>query len=197
VDTSSLTIGGREDKDPYLLVLARICADKGQHIAIEVARRAGMQLVLAGKVDSSPDAISYYNDHIEPALDGQNVIHIPNVAGLEKAQLLARAEAMLAPITWPEPFGLSMVEAMVSGTPCIAFNRGAATELVEEVKTGFIVGDVDDMVEAVSWITEIDPFDCAKRARARFSPDAMVHGYVRVYRELVMQSGAAGEELSA
>jgi glycosyltransferase involved in cell wall biosynthesis len=197
VDTSSLTIGSREDKDPYLLVLARICADKGQHIAIEVARRAGMQLVLAGKVDSSPEAATYYRDHIEPAVDGRNVIHIPNVAGLEKAQLLARAEALLAPLTWPEPFGLSMVEAMVSGTPCIAFNRGAVPELVDEGKTGFVVGDVDDMVEAVSWITEIDPFECAKAARRRFSPDAMVQGYVRLYREIVMQAGEKGEELSA
>jgi len=197
VDTSSLTIAGRDEKDPYLLVLARICADKGQHIAIEVARRVGMQLVLAGKIDASPEGVTYFHDHIEPALDGQNVIHIPNVAGLEKAQLLARAQALLAPITWPEPFGLSMVEAMASGTPCIAFNRGAAPELVDEGRTGFVVGDVDGMVEAVSWITEIDPFACAKKARERFSPDAMVQGYLRVYQQMVMQSGEKGEMLSA
>jgi glycosyltransferase involved in cell wall biosynthesis len=112
-----------EEKDDYLLELARINPDKGQHIAIEVAKRMNMRLVLAGKVD--PDAEDYFEERIKPQLNGQ-ISWRENVKGKEKAALLAKAKAMVFPIQWEEPFGLAMVEAMVSGTPVIAFRHGAA-----------------------------------------------------------------------
>jgi glycosyltransferase involved in cell wall biosynthesis len=171
-------------KVPFLLCLARICPDKGQHIAIEVARRSGMRLVLAGKVEASPQATEYFKRQVEPFIDGIQVLHFDNVAGDEKARLLARAHALLAPLQWDEPFGLAMVEAMVSGTPVIAFRRGAAPELVTDGATGFLVSDVDEMVCAVSRIADLDPSSCAANSRVRFSASVMASSYRRLYEKV-------------
>ena len=181
VDTDALRVGPADRNDPYLLCLARICPDKGQHVAVEVARRAGMRLVLAGKVEDIPDANDYFRRAVAPAIDGDRVIHISNVAGEQKARLLAGAHALLAPLQWEEPFGLSMVEAMASGTPVIAISRGAAPELVTEGVTGFLVGDSDAMTNAVEQAGQVDPWACARLARQRFSPAAMADGYAALY----------------
>ena len=183
VDVEALNVLPREDKEPYLLVLARICPDKGQHHAIEVAARAGMRLVLAGKVD--PGSEDYFAEEIEPHLDGKWVTWHHNVSGADKARLLTRATALLAPITWPEPFGLSMVEAMVSGTPTIAFRQGAAPELIDDGRTGFVVDTLDEMVAAVAAAGDIDPARCSLLARNRFSPDVMVDDYLKVYERVL------------
>jgi glycosyltransferase involved in cell wall biosynthesis len=185
VDVDALTVGSTETREPYLLMLARICADKGQHLAIEVARRTGMKLVLAGKIENTRDNLDYYHRQVAPDIDGHDVVHIPNVSGQEKAELLAHATALLAPNTWPEPFGLSMVEAMASGTPAIALNHGAAAELIEDGRTGFVVGDVGAMAEAVRMARQIDPVSCALRARQRFSPEAMVDRYLAIYQRVI------------
>ena len=181
VDSLYITLG----KDPYLLCLARICPDKGQHLAIEVARRAGMRLMLAGKVEDIPEATDYFEQYVAPAVDGDRVVHIENVSGDAKARLLSHASALLAPLQWDEPFGLAMVEAMASGTPVIAIARGAAPELVTEGVTGFLVDDVDGMVAAVSRTTQVDPWRCAEVTRARFGPDAMAAAYLRLYETLI------------
>jgi glycosyltransferase involved in cell wall biosynthesis len=184
VDVDALRVAPRE-KEPYLLCLARICPDKGQHVAIEAARRAGMRLILAGKVEDIPEATDYFEQHIAPAVDGDRVVHLHNVAGDEKAGLLARAHAMLAPLQWDEPFGLAMVEAMASGTPVIAIARGAAPELVTEGVTGFLVSDIDGMTAAVPLAAELDPWACADATRARFSPSAMAAAYLQLYESVI------------
>jgi glycosyltransferase involved in cell wall biosynthesis len=102
---------------------------------------------------------------------------------------------LLAPITWPEPFGLSIVEAMASGTPAIAFNLGAIPELIEEGLTGYVVEDVDAMVDAVRRVREIDPVSCAVRARLLFSPDAMVDSYLEVYRRAMGGTSERQDEI--
>ncbi len=181
VDVGRLVAVRADEKDSYLLCLARICAEKGQHLAIEVAERAGMRLVLAGKVDSSPSGRRYFDEKVRPRIDGDRVHHVDDVGGVEKALLLARAKALLAPIQWDEPFGLAVVEAMASGTPAISMTRGAAPELIEDGLTGFLVRDVDGMTAALGRLAEIDPELCAARARTRFSPHAMVDGYIRAY----------------
>ena len=183
VDVDSLIVTPA-DKGPFLLCLARICPDKGQHVAIEVARRTGMRLVLAGKVEGTPDATEYFKRQVEPFIDGARVRHLNNVAGDEKARLLARAYALLAPLQWDEPFGLAMVEAMASGTPVIAIGRGAAPELVTDGTTGFLVNDVDEMVRAVPRVAELDPAACAAATRSRFSGDVMASAYQRVYEKV-------------
>jgi glycosyltransferase involved in cell wall biosynthesis len=166
------------EKDDYLVELARISPDKAQHIAIEVARQVGCALVLAGKVDDAER--EYFEKEIEPHL-GESVRWIENVAGKEKALLLARARAMLFPIEWEEPFGIAMVEAMASGTPVLATRRGAAVEVVEPGVTGFLADDTDGLVEAYGKLGEIDPRRCAKRAHERFSPARMAEGYESIY----------------
>jgi glycosyltransferase involved in cell wall biosynthesis len=183
----------RGEKEGYLLELARINPDKGQHIAIEVAKRLKMRLVLAGKVD--PDAEDYFEEHIRPNLNGQ-VTWRENVKGREKATLLAKAKAMVFPIQWEEPFGLAMVEAMVSGTPVVAFRHGAAPEVVEEGVTGFLADDADGMVEAIDHLDEIDLDRCAKVAAERFGPARMAAGYMNVYERAIEQAQYSEPPLS-
>lgn len=187
VDIDSLRADS--EKAGYLLQLARICPDKGQHIAIEVAAELEMPLVLAGKIEESRDSQAYFREKVEPHL-GDRVNWVPDVGGRDKADLLSRAEAMLFPLQWDEPFGLAMVEAMASGTPVVAFARGSAPEIIEEGVTGFLVNGVGEMVAACRRLAEIDPARCAEVARDRFSPARMAAGYLEVYR------AAAGEDRS-
>lgn len=174
-----------EDKDDYILELARINPDKGQHVAIEVAKRLNVRLVLAGKVDVG--AGDYFEEHVKPNLNG-NVAWQENVKGREKAMLLAKAKAMVFPIQWEEPFGLAMVEAMVSGTPVVAFRHGAAAEVVEPGVTGYLADDVDGMVEALEHIEDIDLKRCAEFAAERFGPARMADGYLNVYERSIEKS---------
>jgi len=174
-----------DQKHDYVLQLARINPTKGQHIAIEAARRIGVHLVLAGKVDT--DSCEYFEREVKPHL-GDRVTWHENVSGEEKRELLSRAKAMFFPIQWEEPFGIAMVEAMVSGTPVIAMARGAATELVEPGVTGFLVHDVDGLVDAYSHIGEIDLERCVKRASERFGPGRMADGYQSVYERAIDES---------
>ena len=150
--------------------------------ASEVAERVGCQLVLAGKIDE-PDR-EYFETEIEPHL-GDKVRWIENVAGKEKARLLARARAMLFPIQWEEPFGIAMVEAMASGTPVVATKRGATEEVVEPAVTGFLAEDADGLVEAFQRLGEIDPRRCAERAHERFAPPRMADGYEAIFLDEV------------
>jgi glycosyltransferase involved in cell wall biosynthesis len=174
-----------EEKEDYIVQLARISADKAQHLAIEMAQRLDVKLVLAGKVD--PDSTGYFDERIKPHL-GERVVWHENVVGEDKARLLARARAMVFPIQWEEPFGIAMVEAMVSGTPVIAMARGAATELVEPWVTGFLADDLDGLVAAYDFLTEIDLARCVERASERFGPKQMADGYQSVYERAIEES---------
>ncbi len=185
VDIDNLVVGGADTTEDYLLCLARICDAKGQRHAIEVARRTGLRLILAGKIEETPEAAEYHERYVAPAIDGDRVIHIENVCGAEKARLLSRARAYLAPLEWEEPFGLSMAEAEASGTPVIAFPRGAAPEIVVPGVTGALVHDTDEMVDAVRHVEDIDRLGCAESARRRFSPRVMAQNYVRAYRQML------------
>jgi glycosyltransferase involved in cell wall biosynthesis len=174
-----------EEKEDYIVQLARISAEKGQHLAIEMAQRLNVRLVLAGKVGE--DSIRYFEERIKPHL-GERVTWLENVVGEEKAQLLARAKALVFPIQWEEPFGMAMVEAMVSGTPVIALARGAASELVEPGVTGFLAHDLDGMVDAYSCLAEIDLERCVERASSRFGLAQMADGYESVYERAIEES---------
>ncbi|MGH3501970.1 MAG: glycosyltransferase family 4 protein [Nocardioidaceae bacterium] len=170
------------EKRDYLLQLARISPEKGQHIAIEVARKAGLPLVLAGKVDWN--AAAYFEREVEPHL-GPAVRWIPDVGGDAKLDLLAAARAMLFPIQWEEPFGSAMAEAMTSGTPVLAPPRGSAPELVDPGVTGLLCETTDDFAAAVGQLDRIDPSRCAARARERFSSRDMAFAYEDLYRQVV------------
>lgn len=178
-------------RERYLVEVARITPDKGQHLAIQVARRAGRKLILAGKVERTGQGERYFEDEVEPHL-GRAVEYYPNVAGAEKVRLISRAAAGIFPLQWPEPFGLAMAECMVVGTPILALRTGSAPELVEDGVTGFLADDVDGLVQAATRLDEIDPIRCAEVARLRFSPRLMAERYLQVYT-----AGAAGQRLSA
>jgi glycosyltransferase involved in cell wall biosynthesis len=165
----------------YLIEVARITPDKGQHLAVKVAQRAGRKLILAGKVERSGDGLRYFEEQVEPFLS-PTVEYYPNVAGALKTRLISRAAAGIFPLQWAEPFGLAMVECMVAGTPILALRVGSTPELIEEGVTGFLAEDVDDLVEGANRLDEIDRLRCATVARERFSPRHMAERYLAVYR---------------
>jgi glycosyltransferase involved in cell wall biosynthesis len=166
-------------KDDYLLWVGRMCPEKGPHRAIRVARRTGRRLVIAGPVQPGQEA--FFAESIEPDLD-ERITYIGEVGGRRKLELFAGAAAFLMPISWPEPFGMVMVEAMAAGTPVLAFAAGAAPEVVEPGRSGLLVGDEDAMAEAVDQVTDLSPHECRASARERFSPDQIAARYEAVYR---------------
>ena len=179
IDEGELDRTGVEQHD-YLVQVARIHPVKGQHVAIQVARELGLSLVLAGPVEKSPVAQAYFEGVIAPAL-GNGVTWMGEVRGRAKGQLLAGARAMLLPLQWEEPFGLSAAEAMANGTPVVAFPVGAMPEVVEEGVTGYLVADADEMARRVAMATTLDRARCAARARVRFGARRMVDQHVSLY----------------
>jgi glycosyltransferase involved in cell wall biosynthesis len=174
-------------KDDYLLFLSRIAPEKGPHLAIEAARRLGIRLVMAGKVDAVDRA--YYEDVVQPLVDGREVFFLGEADACTKRQLYERAYCLLVPLCWEEPFGLVMTEAMACGTPVVAFARGAAPEIIVDGETGYLVDDVDGMVEAVRKVDRINPFRCRQRVFDRFSPGVMAEGYLAIYNAILGQAG--------
>ena len=172
----------------YLLFLGRFSQAKGADRAIEAARRSGRRLILAGKVDTA-DA-DYVAKGVEPLLDGDQIRYVGEADWSEKRDLLAGADALLFPIEWNEPFGLVMVEALSSGTPVIGFRRASVPEVIEHGQTGFVVDDVDGMVEAIGRIGEIDRQACRAAAEARFSVKRMVDDIEAMYRSVLDSVGA-------
>jgi glycosyltransferase involved in cell wall biosynthesis len=173
--------GVRHDPDGYLGFVGRISEEKGPLTAIEVARRTGLPLRMAAKVDPLDE--DYYEEDVKPQM-GPDVDFIGEIEERDKPAFYAGARATLFPSDWPEPFGLVMIESLAAGTPVIALRRGSVPEVIEDGVTGFICDDVDDMVRATERIGEIDPEECRRHAE-RFSGDAMCRGYERVYESLV------------
>jgi glycosyltransferase involved in cell wall biosynthesis len=170
-----------------LLFLGRIEEIKGPHIAIEIARRAGVPLIIAGNVPN--EHRRFYELRIAPEVDAQNVIYVGPVNDAQKNELLGRARALLMPILWEEPFGIVMAEAMACGTPVIGFARGAVPEVVEDGITGFVVKDINAMLEAVERLPEIDRAACRARVERMFSDTTVVDAYLAVYNEMLKIHG--------
>jgi glycosyltransferase involved in cell wall biosynthesis len=180
-----------EDKQPFLLWVGRMDPVKGPHRAIEVARRVGLPLVLAGPVQPGQEA--FFEREVAPRIDGEQVVFVGEVAGERKRRLFSRARALLMPIRWQEPFGMVMVEAMVCGTPVIAFPEGAARELVLPGQTGFLVEDERAMADACVELDAIDPVVCRSITVRRFDVGAVVRAYERIYlRSAGRRSGSHG-----
>jgi glycosyltransferase involved in cell wall biosynthesis len=164
-----------------LLFFGRIHPDKGAAEAIAAARRAGRRLVMAGIIQDR----EYHNAHVAPALDNRLVIHRGALGGPDRANTLGSACALLHLINFDEPFGLSVVEALASGTPVIASNRGSMPELIDHGVTGFLVDSIDEAVEAIGRVGEIDRAACRAAVAARFGVDRMADRYLELYRLLV------------
>jgi glycosyltransferase involved in cell wall biosynthesis len=178
--------------DAPLVFLGRIEEIKGPHVAIEVAKRAGVRLVLAGNVPEAHRA--WFDRNVAPHIDGNNVRYVGPVDDLQKNALLGSARALLMPILWEEPFGIVMAEAMACGAPVIGFRRGAVPEVVEDGAAGFVVNTITEMVAAVERIDTIDRRAVRARVERLFSDDAVVEGYLEVYGRMVKRNFAAGRK---
>jgi glycosyltransferase involved in cell wall biosynthesis len=175
------------EKGDHLLFLSRMSEEKGPQLAIEVARRTGRRLVMAGKVDDKDR--DFFASVVEPLIDGDQVIFVGEADGALKRDLYRSAFCVLMPIMWDEPFGLVLAEAMACGTPVIVFNRGAAAEIVEHGETGFLVDDVDEMVRTVSQVRAIDPAHCRAHVKRKFDAPVMAQRYVEIYQTILQTSG--------
>jgi glycosyltransferase involved in cell wall biosynthesis len=174
----------RAEAGDYLVFLGRISPEKRPDRAIEIARDVGMRLVIAAKVD--PVDAAYYEQAIAPMIRASPLVEfIGEVNEREKDALLGGAYAYLFPIDWPEPFGLTMVEAMATGTPVIAYRAGSVPEVVVDGVTGFVCDTFRAMIEAVARIPTIDRRACRAHVEAHFSAEAMADGYERVFRALI------------
>lgn len=167
----------------YALFLGRMSPDKGADRAIRIARAAGLPIVLAAKM-WEPEERRYFAEAVEPLL-GPDATYVGQVAGEAKLDLLRGAVALVNPIQWPEPFGLVMVEALACGTPVLAFPHGAAPEIVDHGRTGYLCEDEADMSARLATIERIDRARCRDAAVARFSVDRMVADHLALYRRIV------------
>jgi glycosyltransferase involved in cell wall biosynthesis len=167
----------------YLAFLGRICPEKRPDIAIEVAKRAGVPLKIAAKVDAADRA--YFEHTIHPLLGHPLIEFVGEIAEKDKARFLGDATALLFPIDWPEPFGLVVIEALACGTPVIARERGSVPELIVHGRTGFVADTVDELVSAVKRIDIIDRAECRRHFEERFSAARMADEYEAIYRRLL------------
>jgi glycosyltransferase involved in cell wall biosynthesis len=170
----------------YLAFLGRISPEKGIERAIEIAKRVGMPLKIAAKVDRVDRR--YFKRAVEPLLNDPGVEWIGEISDQQKNEFLGRALALLFPIDWPEPFGLVMIEAMACGTPVIAYEAGSVPEVMEDGVTGFVVRELDAAVEAVRRVGGLPREGCRKVFENRFTATRMASDYVNVYQQLVRQS---------
>lgn len=167
----------------YLAFLGRISPEKRVDRAIEIARRAGMPLKIAAKID--PVDRAYYESTIKPLMNEPGIEFVGEIGEQEKSEFLSNAYAYLFPIDWPEPFGLTMIEAMACGTPSIAFNCGSVPEVMHEGLTGFIVDDMDQAVAAVEKISSIERTACRNVFEKRFTAARMAEEYVDLYQSMI------------
>lgn len=171
----------------YLVFLGRLSPEKRPDRAIEIARRVGMKLVIAAKVD--PADQDYFEQSVSPLIEKSSwVEYVGEVSQREKDQILGGAFAYLFPIDWPEPFGLTVAEAMATGTPVIATRFGAVPEIIVDGVTGFICDDVDGMVAALEKVGTLQRADCRTHVERNFSAATMTDGYEAIYRRLVSPS---------
>jgi glycosyltransferase involved in cell wall biosynthesis len=175
----------KEKPGEYLLFLGRIHHDKGTREAISIARKAGLPLFIAGIIQDQ----AYFDSYVKPEIDGQSIRFLGEAGPVQRNRLLGGALALLHPINFEEPFGLSVAESMLCGTPVIAFRRGSMPELIRENETGFLVPSIEEAVEKVKDLSKtpelIDRRKCHTWAKSRFTVDTMIRGYLDVYKKIL------------
>lgn len=180
IDIENFTF--RSNSGDYLLFFGRIHPDKGAKEAVEISRRMGMKLIIAGVIHDQ----EYFDQEINPHIDGKNIIFEGSAGPEKRNELLGGAYALLHPISFEEPFGLSVIESMACGTPVIAFNRGSMPELVRDEYNGFLVANVDEAIRAVGKISNIDRANCRKAVEKYFTTDRMIEDYLKVYKRVLV-----------
>ena len=173
-------------KGDYLLYFGRIHPHKGAYEAIQIAIQSNKKLVLCGLIQDQ----NYFEEMVAPYLNDSSVVYMGNVCPHQRNQLLGDALALLHPISFEEPFGLSVAEAMMCGTPVIAFEKGAMKELIVNGKTGFLVNTVEEAVEAVNRISGVCRCECRKHALDKFSSKTMTSNYINLYRQIIKRQGS-------
>jgi len=170
----------------YFIWVGRFNPDKGVREAVMAAKKAKVNLILAGKLNpkGEPEDYAYYKAQIKPLVDGKQILHIKELDDKLKNHLMGNAIGFLNPIKWNEPFGLVMTESMATGTPVISFRAGAAPELIKHGKTGFLVKDTSEMSQKIRQIKKISRQDCRRRVEKYFSSDAMTENYVKIYKKI-------------
>ena len=194
-------------RDDYFVMIGRITRDKGVAVAARVAEDLGVRLKIAGVVDSiadprrllveltapnslhrtHPDFI-YYRDQVLPHLIPRQIEFIGEISGQPKIELLSRAKALLFPIDWEEPFGMSVIDANACGTPVVAFRRGSMPELIEHGVNGFLADTEQEFKDYMLRVDEIDPADCRRIVEERFSASVMAQKYLDRYLEIIEKS---------
>jgi len=178
IDLSNLTF--RETPGDKLVHYGRIHKDKGTHLAIEIAKKSGMDLIIAGIIQDQ----NYFDSLLKPHLNNSSVQYIGPVNPVQRDALLKEAYVVLHPNTIPERFGLVMAESMAAGVPVIAADLGSCREVIADKQTGYLVNSVDEAAEAVAKIDRIDRKKCLQRVQENFTIDKMVEGYEKVYEEI-------------
>ncbi|MEU7143919.1 glycosyltransferase family 4 protein [Nocardia sp. NPDC046473] len=172
----------------FLLFVGRMCSAKGVHRAVEFAQKAERKLVIVTKIREAEER-QYYEEQVRPLLGPDDPE--PRELGLrDRVELMRAADALINPIDWPEPFGLVMAEALACGTPVLAFPSGAAPEIVEHGRTGFLCSDTDSMIEAIEQAPTIDRRACRAAAEQRFDMHRMARDYADLYRRILTESAA-------
>jgi glycosyltransferase involved in cell wall biosynthesis len=169
------------DPQDYLLFFGRIHPEKGTLEAIELAKRCGKKIIIAGLIQDG----NYFKEQILPFIDNDKVVYAGNCGPQQRDQLLGNALALLHLVLFDEPFGLSVAEAMCCGTPVIAFNRGSMPELIQPGKTGFLADTVEEAEQAARQLDQVNRKDCRKWAVSMFSKEKMVNDYIEVYRQVL------------
>ncbi|MDD2619761.1 MAG: glycosyltransferase family 4 protein [Syntrophomonadaceae bacterium] len=179
IDLNEFTL--KREPGDYLLYFGRIHPDKGTTDAIEIASRTGRKLIIAGIIQDK----DYYNKNIYPHIDNQNIIYWGSVGPEQRNELLGNAYALLHPIHFNEPFGLSVIESMACGTPVIAFNKGSMPEVIKDGETGFLVNNADMACQKLNDIPLISRAHCHEWVAERFSQDRMVDDYITLYEQIL------------
>jgi glycosyltransferase involved in cell wall biosynthesis len=178
------------ESEGYLAFLGRIAPEKRPDHAIEVAKRAGIPLRIAAKVD--PADVQYYQSEIEPLLDHPLVEFIGEISDREKDEFVGNALALVCPYDWPEPFGLVLIEALACGTPVLAYRRGSIPEVIDDGVTGFVSENLSEMAASVERLASIDRRNCRAAFEERFTADRMARDYVALYERIIENEAARG-----
>lgn len=181
IDLKQFTFNSTPDE--YLLFFGRIHADKGAHEAIQIAKKSKKKLIIAGIIQDKV----YFNQNVKPFLNDDDISYVGSADPEKRNKLLGSASALLHPINFAEPFGLSIVESFACGTPVIAFNKGSMPEIISDGKNGFLVTTIEEAVSAVKNIADIDRLYCRKDAELRFSSQRMVNDYIKVYQMILKE----------
>jgi glycosyltransferase involved in cell wall biosynthesis len=182
----------RSESEDYLLFFGRIHPEKGVFESIQIAKKSKRNLIISGLIQDW----NYFDQKVKPFINGNDIIFVGNSGPDTRNSLLGRASALLHPINFDEPFGLSVAEAMLCGTPVIAFNRGSMPELIVDGKTGFLTQNIEQAVEAVRDINRIGRKDCQQWAASKFTTKQMIDGYMDVYNNVLSDAGQHIERAS-